>query len=222
MKFSTAAFSIGMVFAAATPALASEEYMLEECARLARDFYGVDANTQTNMRYSDPRVDGTETVGGEIYLESAAPYIACAFKPDQTTIVEFFVDGQDQMFFVTGGGSGGSSSGMPNYEQPYGGVLPAGSDFTASSVIPCSRPGTGAASCDVGVVREGNGNGWVMVFWPDAGNRVLYFENGEIMRYDESEADGGARLSVTRDGDIQYVTVGDAQFEIFDALLIGG
>ena len=72
--------------------------------------------------------------------------------------------------------------------------------------------------CDAGVVREGNGNGFVTVFWPDGGNRVLYFEDGTIARYDEAEADGAAKLTVTRSGDVQTVTVGRARFQIVDAL----
>ena len=61
-----------------------------------------------------------------------------------------------------------------------------------------------------------------MVFWPDGGTRVLYFENGRISGYDESEADGGAKLTVTRRSDVQIVSIGDARFEVFDALLTGG
>lgn len=131
------------------------------------------------------------------------------------------MDGADALADLQAG-RGPGSAGTPDYSRPVGGVLPAGSGFTAASIIPCARPGTGAGQCDAGVVREGGGNGFVMVFWPDAGNRVLYFENGEIIRYDQSEADGGAELRVTREGDIQIVTVGDARFEVFDALLIGG
>jgi hypothetical protein len=127
----------------------------------------------------------------------------------------------DQLAVLQGGGVAASGN-LPNYERPKGGVLPAGSDFTASSIIPCERPGTGSAQCDAGVVREGNGNGFVMVFWPDAGSRVLYFENGEIVRYDQAESDAGAELRVARDGDRQIVTIGDARFEVFDALLVGG
>ena len=116
----------------------------------------------------------------------------------------------------------GPDAGIPNYERPVGGVLPVGSSFTASTIIPCERPGTGKVQCDAGIVREGNGNGFVMIFWPDSGNRVLYIENGDVVRYDEAEADGGAELSVTRQGDVQNVTIGDARFEIFDAMIFGG
>ena len=173
------------------------------------------------MRADEPRADGSRTAGGTINLGNYIAEIRCGFPANELRLNEFFVDGSDQLAALQSGGGAGSGN-MPNYERPVDGVLPSGSDFTAASIIPCERPGTGAGQCDAGVVREGNGNGFVMVFWPDAGNRVLYFENGEVVRYDQSEADGGAELRVTRDGDVQIVTVGDARFEIFDALLIGG
>jgi len=75
--------------------------------------------------------------------------------------------------------------------------------------------------CDAGVVREGNGNGFVLVFWPDAGNRALYFENRTITGYDQAEKDSGAPMSVTREGDTQIVTIGDMRFEILEALALG-
>ena len=59
------------------------------------------------MHYNGARVDGTETIGGDIYLEARAAYIACAFPPGSTTMSEFFVDGRDHSDFlrVSGGGN---------------------------------------------------------------------------------------------------------------------
>ena len=116
-----------------------------------------------------------------------------------------------------------AESKTPNYERPVGGLLPKGSSFTASSVIACVREkGAKPVQCDVGVVRAGQGKGFMIVFWPDGGNRVLYFDTGDIVRYDESQADGGARLKVKRKGDVQHVTIGDMRFEIIDAIITGG
>lgn len=100
------------VIIAAGGAMASEtnggtgiEVMIADCSRAARDFHrswgaGVD------LRYSEPRVDGTETVGGEIYLETRSAYVACAFAPGGAPMVEFFVDGTDHTAFVTSGPDG--------------------------------------------------------------------------------------------------------------------
>ena len=215
-----AAFAAALV-ALSPPALAQDgSDLVSACGDAARQYFG-NFDAATDMRADDPRVDGSRTAGGTIDLGNYVAQVVCGFPANELRLTEFYVDGADQLATLQSGG-GAASGNVPNYDRPTGGVLPAGSDFTASSIIPCERPGTGAAQCDAGVVREGNGNGFVMVFWPDAGSRVLYFENGEIVRYDEAEADGGAELRVTRNGDLQIVTVGDARFEVFDALLIGG
>lgn len=190
------------------------------CSDAAHQFFS-NFDAPTDMRADEPRVDGTRTAGGTIDLGNYVAEIRCGFPARVLRLTEFYVDGADRLAELQGGGGAGQAD-LANYDRPVGGVLPEGSSFTASSIIPCTRPGTADALCDAGVVREGNGNGFVMVFWPDAGSRVLYFEDGEIVRYDEAQSDGGARLTVTRDGDLQIVTIGEARFQIFDALLVGG
>lgn len=217
----------GIAFAAmaalgfASPAVAQDSSeLVSACSDAARQYFE-NGDAPTDMRADDPRVDGTRTAGGTIDLGNYVAEIRCGFPAKELRLTEFYVDSVDRLADLHAGRTvtGGNE---PNYSRPIGGVLPEGSSFTASSVIPCARPGTGEAQCDAGVVREGNENGFVMVFWPDAGNRILYFENGEIIRYDQAESDGGAELRVTRNDDIQIVTIGDARFEVFDALLVGG
>lgn len=53
------------------------------------------------MRYKGARVDGTETVGGEVYVQGRAPDIVCAFRRGSGEMIEFVVDGQDQTSFVS-------------------------------------------------------------------------------------------------------------------------
>jgi uncharacterized protein YraI len=85
------------------------------------------------------------------------------------------------------------------------------------------RRDAATTTCQAGVVREGNGSGFVTVFWPDGGSRVIFFEGNTPVRYDESEADGGAAFSVTQDANGTFtVFVGDARFVIPEALIVGG
>lgn len=204
-----------------SPAFAQDaDELTRACTDAAHQFFG-NFEAPTDMRTDDPRVDGSRTAGGSIDLGNYVAEVRCGFPAKELRLTEFFVDGSDQLSVLQSGGTRGSAD-LPNYERPIGGVLPAGSSFTAASIISCERPGTGASLCDAGVVREGNGSGALFVFWPDAGNRILYFENGEIVRYDQAESDGGAKLRVTREGDLQIVTIGDARFEVVDALLVGG
>ena len=99
----------------------------------------------------------------------------------------------------------------------------AGTSFDATGEVPCARTaGQPMAFCAFGVVRMGGGDADVTVFWPDGGNRVLFFENGVLARVDISEADGGATVSSERQADLTLVRVGDQRFEIPDAVIFGG
>ena len=139
-------------------------------------------------------------------------------------------DGQvAELSFEGDDSAGASGSGSDNsaaeasFDRPVGGVLPDGSGFTASGQIKCVRDRDAAdAMCDFGVVREGNGNGWVMAFWPDTGSRVIYFENGTPSGFDSSAADGDAELTASKDGDTHVVMIGESRFEIPDAAINGG
>mgnify|MGYP002862414484 CR=1 FL=1 len=96
-------------------------------------------------------------------------------------------------------------------------------DFNATGNIPCARAGgQPMGSCRFGVRREGGGSGSITVFWPDGGNRVIFFRNGAPSRYDQSQADGGARMTVRREADLFQVRIGDQRFEIPEAALVGG
>ncbi|MBI1385843.1 MAG: DUF992 domain-containing protein [Rhizobiales bacterium] len=97
-----------------------------------------------------------------------------------------------------------------------------GTDFNATGMLSCSRGGgRSMASCRFGVIRKGNGNGTITVFWPDGGNRVIYFEDNTPMSYAESQADGGARMTVGRTGDDFDVRVGEQHFVIPDVVMTG-
>lgn len=104
------------------------------------------------------------------------------------------------------------------------GAPASGPAFNATGQIPCARyVGQPMAQCRFGVERmRGRGNGQVTVFWPDGGNRVIFFEDNTPIRYDQSQADGDARMSVGREGDTYHVRIGPQRFEIPLAVMTGG
>lgn len=115
-----------------------------------------------------------------------------------------------------GAGGGTSPSGTDD-------ALVPGTDFNATGQIPCARnAGQPMGQCDFGVKREGGGNGSITVFWPDGGNRVIFFKMNKPSSYDESEADGGAKMTVEEDNGIFSISIGDQRFELFDAIMTGG
>lgn len=102
-------------------------------------------------------------------------------------------------------------------------ALVPGTNFNATGNIPCARyAGQPMAACRFGVVRKGQGSGSVTVFWPDGGNRVIFFENGTPARFDQSQADGNVRMNVGKNADLFMVTIGVQRFEIPEAVISGG
>ena len=99
----------------------------------------------------------------------------------------------------------------------------AGTDFNATGSMPCAREaGQPMGSCEFGVIREGNGKGSITISWPDGGSRVIFFEAGKPVGYDESEADGGAKMTVEQNADLFMVKIGKQRFEFPDAVINGG
>jgi hypothetical protein len=127
------------------------------------------------------------------------------------------------MFAGDDGDGGDGAAPVPNFERPVGGVMPAGSGFTATGQISCVRERDAAsAMCDFGVIREGGGKGSITVFWPVGGNRVIFFKGNKPSSYDQSEADGGAQMTVDENNGMFSVRIGDQRFELFEAIMTGG
>lgn len=102
-------------------------------------------------------------------------------------------------------------------------ALVPGTAFNATGEVGCARKaGQPLGRCTFGVVRHGGGTAELTVFWPDGGSRIIYFENGEPVRYDESQADGGARLGFSKNADLFTITVGPQRFEFPEAAITGG
>ena len=124
MKTSLLSTATALAFTVAIPTAAPAQgigFYLDECGAMARDYFGV-MNARTAMNYNGARVDGTQTVGGDIYLEARAAYVACAFPPGSTAMSEFFVDGRDHSDFlrVSGGGSEGGGTETVRVQFPSG------------------------------------------------------------------------------------------------------
>lgn len=98
-----------------------------------------------------------------------------------------------------------------------------GTEFHATGIMSCARSaGQPMGNCNFGVVRERGGNGRITVFWPDGGNRVIYYEDLTPMSYDESQADGGAKMTVSQKSGLFFVKIGEQRFEFPEAVMTGG
>ena len=71
-------FAFGALAAQPAPAQ-SVGFMLDECGGFARQYFG-DNQARTDMRDNGRRVDGTYTIGGDIYLEARKAYAVFVSK----------------------------------------------------------------------------------------------------------------------------------------------
>ncbi|WP_408998099.1 hypothetical protein ACJ77P_09620 [Syntrophus buswellii] len=112
--------------------------------------------------------------------------------------------------------------GQPATHAPSHDAKVAGTDFHATGDIPCSMgKGQPTGSCAFGVKREGNGSAMVTVTKVDGSKRVIFFENGRAIGYDQSQADTG-KFKAEKEADLNVIHIGDERYEIPDAVVQGG
>ena len=128
-------------------------------------------------------------------------------------------------FLVEGSGDGAATQ-LPDMipvETDNEDALVPDTGYHATGMVDCVRNADAPQqSCNFGVVREGNGTGRVTIEWPNGGSRTIFFEGGTAMSYDQSQADQGSEMTVTRDGDNSIIFIGEERFVIPDAVILGG
>jgi hypothetical protein len=113
-------------------------------------------------------------------------------------------------------------AGQPAARMPSHDAKVAGTDFHATGNIPCSMgKGQPTGSCGFGLKREGNGNAIVTITKIDGGKRVVFFEKGRAIGYDQSQADTG-QFKAEKEADLNVIHIGDEHYKIPDAVVQGG
>ena len=74
--------------------------------------------------------------------------------------------------------------------------------------------------CEFGVARAGGGYATIVINKPDDRTCAIYFRMGEPIGADTSEADPG-RFSAMREGDLNFIRIGNERYEIPDAVALG-
>ena len=94
--------------------------------------------------------------------------------------------------------------------------------FDATGNIPCAQYlGQPMGRCEFGVARAGGGFATVVIKKPDGLTRAIFFRIGKPIGADTSEADPG-KFSATREGDLNFIRIGNESYEIPDAVVLGG
>ncbi|MEM1367336.1 MAG: hypothetical protein AAGG02_04815 [Cyanobacteria bacterium P01_H01_bin.15] len=119
--------------------------------------------------------------------------------------------------------TGSSSSASPSGDDGDSAYRAGQGDFDATGTIPCAQyVGQPMNLCNFGVAREGNGTATVIVTKTDGVKRALFFTDGRATSADTSQADGYGEFSTEREGDLNFVRVGNERYEIPDAVIYGG
>ncbi|MUP45967.1 hypothetical protein E0K83_09455 [Gramella sp. BOM4] len=103
-----------------------------------------------------------------------------------------------------------------------GDAMVAGTEFHATGKVACRMAGKNASEyCDFGVIRSENGGAIVKITKADGRPRNIFFENGEAMGYDKSEADLG-EFKASKKADLYIIQIGKEYYEIPEAVIFGG
>ena len=171
-----------------------------------------------------------------IFFEGGVPIYFDQSQADGDIEMRTNLDGDNWVVFVGdarfviparlfGGTGGGMATQLPLAppEMPAADATVPGTDFNATAPITCT-PGRDAAdtTCEAGVVRNGDGSGFISVALPDGRQRAVFFENNVPVRFDQSEADGDIQMTVQQDGDMFTVFIGDLRLVFPLALMAGG
>ncbi|MEB3359444.1 MAG: MliC family protein [Synechococcales bacterium] len=110
------------------------------------------------------------------------------------------------------------SSSPPSASSPADATV-SGTDYSATGDIFCAMTQQEPSGfCPFGVVREGNGSGFVEVTKPNGSTVSIYFQNGQAVGAEGSSGE----FSASRQGDETFVYIGDERYVIPDAVIWGG
>ena len=207
-KFAFLAGTGCLVLGAQLAEAATPEIMMAQCRNRAHDELKIRL-PDIDTKYEGQRTDGTHAVNGTALSKAGERTFQCSFDRGGDKIVRFVVN----------------EPAAADSDAADSDALVPGSDFHATGKIPCAREaGQPMTQCDFGVTRTDpqNGNGMIKVFWPDGGNRVIFYEDNTPMSFDQSQADGDAKMTVGQDSDRYKITIGAQRFEIPAAVMTGG
>jgi predicted small secreted protein/cold shock CspA family protein len=98
----------------------------------------------------------------------------------------------------------------------------AGTDFHATGTVKCRMDKDADASeCPFGVIRRENGTADVHVTKSDGRTRVIFFEKGKAIGYDQSQADPG-EFRASHQGDTWIIYIGEERYDLVEAIVYGG
>jgi len=95
--------------------------------------------------------------------------------------------------------------------------------FDARGPVKCAqRAGQPMQDCQAAVARDPGGTATIVVTRPDGRKRFIFFENGNPLSADLSQADGNMEFRASKGGDTFYIDAGNERYEIPEMFIFGG
>jgi hypothetical protein len=95
--------------------------------------------------------------------------------------------------------------------------------FDARGPLACAeRPGQPMRQCQAAVARDPGGTATIVVTRPDGRTRAIFFEKGNPVGADLSQADGNMNFRGSNRGGVYFIEAGDERYEIVEAFVFGG
>ncbi len=95
--------------------------------------------------------------------------------------------------------------------------------FDARGPVRCAmRAGQAMGQCQAAVARDPGGTAAIVITRPDGRKRFIFFENGNPVSADLSQADGNMEFRGSKGGDVYYIQAGNERYEIIEAFIFGG
>jgi len=186
-----------------------------------------DSNTKGQVYVNGKVAKLIERPDGQITAQSAGVYVDITPQGSQpprvtSTAKDKTVGECEILSFKAPGGVGrGSSTG--------GGQRASASEragqgrFDARGPVRCAqRAGQPMRDCQAAVARDPGGTAAIVITRPDGRKRFIFFENGNPISADLSQADGNMEFRASKGGDVYYIEAGDERYEIVEAFVFGG
>lgn len=117
----------------------------------------------------------------------------------------------------------GHSAAAGSGQRPSASERAAQSRFDARGPVDCAeRPGQPMRQCQAAVARDPGGTATIVVTRPDGRKRFIFFESGNPVGADLSQADGNMNFRGSNRGGVYVIEAGDERYEIIEAFVFGG
>lgn len=185
----------------------------------------VDSNTQGQVYVNGKVAKLIQRPDGQITARSGGAWIDITPQGDQPPYVTYTAKDKttgvcEILSFKAPGGTAAGSYGGGGGESAS--ARAGQGDFDANGMIPCAQfKGQPMGQCNFGVAREPGGTATVSITRPDGRKRFIFFEKGQAISADLSQADGSQHFRATKNADLYLIEAGNEYYEIPEVVVFG-